>query len=187
VPLLTIGPGVDMLALAAAYDHELSNRFRLFRLGLMLTTIVVHGALVTSVGLALATWIKRPSRAIAMSVCVFVLVAIAWPICAYSAAPFGYAQGLAALSPVAAVALLADTAMIRGQVWSYHLWLTFWDVMVAYGAFGLLVLTIRSFDGCFGRMPEQIRRSAFITDVVAVSAGGIVIACGAGAIAVCAA
>ena len=34
----------------------------------MLTTILAHGALVTSVGLALATWIKRQSRAIAASV-----------------------------------------------------------------------------------------------------------------------
>ena len=68
VPLLTIGPGVDMLALAAGTDQEFSVRFRLVRLGLMLATIVVHGALLTSVGLALATWIEQQGRAIAMSV-----------------------------------------------------------------------------------------------------------------------
>ena len=45
--------------------------------------------------------------------------------------------------------------MIRGDVWSFQLWVTFWDVMVAYGAFGLFVLTIRSFDGCFGRITRS--------------------------------
>jgi ABC-type transport system involved in multi-copper enzyme maturation permease subunit len=183
VPLLAIGPGVDMLAWAAAHDDGQSVRFGLFRVGLMLTTILVHGALVTSVGLALATWLERQSRAIALSVSAFVLVAIAWPIWAYAAGPDGYAQCLSALSPVCAVVLLADQAMVSEQVWSFHLWLTFWDATVAYAAGGLLLLTIRSFDGCFGRIPDQRRRSTFFADVVAVAAGGIAIASVAFAIA----
>jgi hypothetical protein len=65
----------------------------------------------------------------------------------------------------------------KEQIWSFHLWLTSWDVMVAYVAFGLTMLTIRSFDGCFGRMSDQIRRTSFIAEVIALSAGGIGIAC----------
>jgi hypothetical protein len=48
--------------------------------------------------------------------------------------------------------------------------------MVAYVALGLLVLTIRSFDFSFGRMPDQIRRSTLVVDVAAVSAGAIAMA-----------
>jgi ABC-type transport system involved in multi-copper enzyme maturation permease subunit len=182
VPLLTIGPGVMMLALATSNNQELSVWFRLFRVDLMIATILVHGALITSVGLALATWIKRQSRAIAVSVCMFVLVGIAWPITAYMAGPWRYASGLAALSPITAAALLVDYGMIRGDVWGFHLWVAFWDVMVAYGAFGLYFLTVHSFDRCFGRMPEHVRRSSEAADLVVLSAGGISIACVAGAI-----
>ena len=89
VPLLAIGPCLDMLALAAAHDQGQSVRFGLFRVGLMLTTILVHGALVTSIGLALATWIEPQSRAIAVSVTVFVLVAIAWPVWPTPPGPLG--------------------------------------------------------------------------------------------------
>jgi hypothetical protein len=77
---------------------------------------------------------------------------------------------------VCAVVLLSDQAMVSEQIWRFHLWLTFWDAMVAYAAGGLLLLTIRSFDGCFGRIPDQPRRSTFFADVVAVAAGGIAIA-----------
>jgi ABC-type transport system involved in multi-copper enzyme maturation permease subunit len=182
VPRLTIGPGLMMLALATVYDRQVSMGFAVFRAGLMVATILVHGALVTGVGLALATWIKGQGRAIALSVCVFALVSVAWPITAYVVASWRNASGLAALSPVTAVALLADKGVIRGDIWSFHLWVTFWDVMVAYVAFGLTFLTVRSFDGCFGRAPEASRQSAFVEDVVKVLAGGIAIMCAAGAI-----
>ena len=49
---------------------------------LVIATILAHGALLTSIGLALAVWIKRPSRAIASSVGLFILIAAAWPILA---------------------------------------------------------------------------------------------------------
>jgi ABC-type transport system involved in multi-copper enzyme maturation permease subunit len=182
VPLFAIGPGLIMLALVAVDYRELSLRFRLLRFGLMVAMVLVHGAWIASLGLAVATWIKGHSRAIAFSVCAFVLVSVAWPITAYVAGPWRYASGLAALSPITAAALLFDKGMIRGDVWNFHLWVTFWDVMVAYGAFALLFLTIHSFDRYFDRMPDQVRRSPPSADLVALFAGGIAIACAAGAI-----
>jgi hypothetical protein len=170
-----------MLALTTAVEQEVSIPFRLFRVVLIIATILVHGALITSVGLALATWIKLQSRAIAVSVCVFVLVGIAWPIGVHGAGPVRLARSLAALSPITVAWLLPDKVMITGYLWSFHLWVTFWDIMVAYAAFGVLLLTIRSFDGCFGRTPDQIRRSPFVADLVVLLAGGVGIACVAGA------
>ncbi len=182
VPRLTIGPGLMMLALATVYDLQMSVGFQVFRAVLMVATILAHGALVTCIGLALASWIKGQSRAIALSVCAFVFVSVAWPITMYVVGSWRNASGLAALSPITAVALLADKGMIRGDVWSFHLWVTFWDVMVAYGAFGLLFLAIRSFDGCFGRTPDRIRRTPLVEYVIKFLAGGITIACVAAAI-----
>jgi ABC-type transport system involved in multi-copper enzyme maturation permease subunit len=183
VPGLTIGPGLVVLALATVYDRVLTIEVRLFHVGLLVATILVHGALITSVGVALATWVKHQSRAISLSVCSFLFVSLCWPITAYALAPWRYASGLAALSPITATALLIDIGMIRGDVRSFHFWVSFWDVMVAYGAFGLFVLTVHSFDRCFGRMPERVRRSSEVADVVVFSAGGIAIACAAGAVA----
>ena len=80
VLLLAIGPGLMGFALATADKipaqrsagsgtpasiEELSRGELLFGAGLLVATILVHGALLASVGLALATWIKRQGRAIA--------------------------------------------------------------------------------------------------------------------------
>jgi hypothetical protein len=183
VPRLLIGPSLIMLAAATVYDPEQSAAFRLFRAGLLVATILLHGALLTSVGLALATWIKGQSRAIAVSVTVFVLVAIAWPIVAFTAGSWRHSSGLAALSPITVVALVTDNGTIRGDVGHFHLWVAFWDVMVGYGAIGLLLLTIRSFDSCFGRTGDHVHRSPFIAALVRFFVGGITLACVAGAIA----
>src|SRR5208282_2286783 len=65
VPLLAIGPGLVVLALATAHtpppgpgtviNRELSLAYRLFAAALVVATILAHGALLTSIGLALAT------------------------------------------------------------------------------------------------------------------------------------
>ena len=34
-------------------------------------------------------------------------------------------------------------------------WITFWDIECLALALGLLWLTVRTFDGCFGRIPER--------------------------------
>ena len=50
------------------------------------------------------------------------------------------------------------------------------SALFALGAFGLLVLTVRSFDHCLERMPDRPRRSTFIADLKTVVAGGVAIA-----------
>ncbi len=91
---VVIGPG--LLALAMATARSSSNKFgpglppeyyRRITLGarcygafLVVATILAHGALITSVGLALAVWVKRQSRAIALSVGWFILVTAVLPI-----------------------------------------------------------------------------------------------------------
>src|SRR5207248_3183536 len=86
----TIGPGLVGLALATAREspslarpglppdffQEMSRGELLYGAALLVATILVHGAFLTSVGLVVATWIQRQSRAVAVSVGLFVMVAI---------------------------------------------------------------------------------------------------------------
>ena len=89
VPWLAAGPALLGLALAASpvlrsrRGGELAAMNlddRLAAGGLLAATILVHGALMTSLGVALATWVRRQGRAIGMNVTFFILLACAWPM-----------------------------------------------------------------------------------------------------------
>ena len=158
VPFLAIGPGLMVLALATArrivvppkrlagtmflpYATNLSLGMRLGAAALFVATILIYGAAFTSLGLALATWIKRQSRAIAATVSIFVLVAIGSPFLANSAAARG-AVGLTELSPIISAVALGEGIMmgsdrLRSTIW----WVGLWDVAAAATAIGLCWLT----------------------------------------------
>jgi len=175
VPLLAIGPGLMALALATARTGrspwppgggppQLSLAYRLFGVALLVATILAHGAATTSVGLALAIWIKRQSRAIAISVALFVLVAAGWPFLVSALGgrgPNRDALHLAALSPIFCAEYVAGVLAIRtDELTGFFWWVGFWVVQVTLLAAGVLWLSIRTFDRCFGRMPEWRRPSS---------------------------
>ncbi len=99
--LIAMAPALIALAMATArstssirgiaaglppeYYLENSLRDRIYGVLLVMATIVGHGALITSIGLALAVWIKRQSRAIAISVGLFVMILMAWPMFSFMA------------------------------------------------------------------------------------------------------
>jgi ABC-type transport system involved in multi-copper enzyme maturation permease subunit len=186
VPMLAIGPGLVGLAMATGDKKPpvgptlppfntagvFSSGTLLYCAALLVVTILVHGALLTSLGLALATWIPRQSRAIAISVCLFVTLAIGWPILAEASRRSNNALGFACLSPIMAAGGSADVLTIRASWFrAVPWWTTFWDVEVGVLAVGLLWLTVRTFDGCFGRIPERPRRTPLLTDFIIVLAG----------------
>jgi ABC-type transport system involved in multi-copper enzyme maturation permease subunit len=174
VPLLAIGPGLMALALATAhlapqpaagalnyFFHELSLSYRLFGVALLVATILAHAAATTSVGLALAVWLKRQSRAIEISIGLFVLVAIGWPIAVLvigGGGPADDSVGLAAASLIfssfyAGLILARRDVIFRNYFW----WTAFWVVEATLLAAGLLWLIIQTFDRAIGRMPERIQ------------------------------
>jgi ABC-type transport system involved in multi-copper enzyme maturation permease subunit len=186
VPLLTIGPGLVALALATAhktptpippgsmpeFHADLSRTELLYGAGLLVATILVHGALIASVGLALATWIKRQSRAIAGCVGLAVMVSAGWPMLVGVIRMGMEGQGMACLSPVVASFLFIDLLSIRIHQRRFLLWwTTFWDIECLVLAVGLLWLILRTFDGCFGRISERPRRTMVLSDVIVVLAG----------------
>ncbi len=187
VVFLAIAPGLLGFALATARDvnpkgpapagiarqyyEGLTRGEVLFGAGLMVATVLVHGALLASAGVALATWITRQSRAVALGVGFAVMVAAGWPIFVEVVQSPGSGGGPVFLSPIAAVAGLTTLLTSRILFYRNTLWsVTFWDIECLLLALGLLWLTVRTFDGCLGRIPERPRRTPFLSHVVAVLA-----------------
>jgi ABC-type transport system involved in multi-copper enzyme maturation permease subunit len=182
VPFLAIGPGLLALALATARVNARTARgimpfVKNLNLGVRLTaafflvaTILIYGAALGSLGVALATWIKRQSRAMATSVCIFVLIAVAWPVLMIG--PGRNAAGLAELSPIySAAALGEDLTMRTDHIATTLWWVGVWDATIAAAAIGLCWLAARTFDEAFGRIPERPRTSHWMADVVLAVAG----------------
>ncbi len=196
VVLMAICPGLMALAMVTARSDMMSAPWpgappeyyrvvtlgaRCYGVGVVIATIIAHGALITSVGLAMAVWIKRQSRAIAMSVGSFVLVTAAWPIVV--SIPFKPVPGriLAALSPVVTCTVFVNLLTTRTYGFAGDiLWSgTFWAVEVFVLAMGLLWLTVRTFDGCFDRISDQpervsVRIVVFMTLAGMMGAGSLV-------------
>jgi hypothetical protein len=121
---------------------------RLRDAGLLMITILAHGAATISAGVALAIWVKHRRRRIAATVCVFLLVALVWPIGVFFVSPIGFMpHGLYALSPLWAAGFLMDALINRqpapsGLLW----WIGVWDGVVTLFAIGLLYLAVRTLE-----------------------------------------
>jgi ABC-type transport system involved in multi-copper enzyme maturation permease subunit len=119
--------------------------------------IVAYGVAITSLGLALATWIARLGRAVALSVTAYVLVSVGWIFVLVALFPRGPGEsvmGLASLSPFYGVALLCEMIGHPDHQRAPNLlvWDSFW--MLGYCVAGLFLfgVTVRSFDRCLGRI-----------------------------------
>jgi ABC-type transport system involved in multi-copper enzyme maturation permease subunit len=180
VPLLAMGPGLVIFAMATARKAHApqlqpnpDGMTWIWGALLLIATILVHGALIASVGLAVAVWMKRQSRAIAASIAIAVLVAAAWPIFVGNIGIAAANEGMMSLSPVVAAIVLAETLSARFAPGTLRLswWITFWDIECLALALGLLWLTVRAFDGRLGRIPDRPRRRSVLSDVVGLLAG----------------
>ena len=147
---------------------------------LMIGLILAYAAAITSLGLAVATWIPRLGRAITVSVLSYLLVAAGWPFLmnmlpATPAAPtFGAIlwhqepdwNGLCLASPFFGIYATTEKAC---RLWSSHAnspWIRYgpslwqenlawpWIWIGIYSAIALLlaVATLLTFDHCLGRM-----------------------------------
>jgi ABC-type transport system involved in multi-copper enzyme maturation permease subunit len=157
---LSILPGVIVCVEARMYDGWAGC---LLYVGLM----AAYGAALTSLGLALATWIGRFGRAVTAMVIVYALVTIGWM--AVTVIAFGegdpVVRGLAAASPFYGIGGL--TATLSRDTFSepgnFQVWIVIWTVVYTLAAAGLCVATYGTFDRCLGRMTGP-RRKAPRTD-----------------------
>ncbi len=194
VLLLLIGPSVFALALATAYRParvlppgwpialygEFGLGMRLGLAGLAVATILIHGALIASVGLASAVWVARQGRAIAISIGFTLAIGGGWPILISTMRTGPDSRGLAALSPIVALAQILE--WLSREIFYNRMpfgWILFWDVECLILALGLVWLTIRTFDDCLGRIPDRPVHRSTLGDILMVlsammGAGGVV-------------
>jgi ABC-type transport system involved in multi-copper enzyme maturation permease subunit len=152
VPRLAVWPVLLAAALASRTGFALGP-------ALIGGLVLAYGAAITSLGLALATWLPRLDRAIGLTAGLYVVVTIA-------AVPAGMillgdgpgesGPGLASASPFWGVGF--SSAVFGGAVepgpgiGQQAAWLVLW--IAAYGlvALGLLLATLSTFDRCLGRI-----------------------------------
>lgn len=137
------------------------------------TDFLVSGALLVSLGVAIATWVPRLGRAVALNVMVFFLIGVGW---------FFFAElflrqlllttqngqwirwvisTLVSLSPIAGPLEAMDCLYDYSRFGRAQMWLA--SGLAITGklavAAGLFWLTVWTFDRCLGRMAESRRRA----------------------------
>jgi ABC-type transport system involved in multi-copper enzyme maturation permease subunit len=127
---------------------------------LMIGTILAQGAVITSLGLALATWVSRLGRAVAICVAAYVVFSIGWPILiavSVSDEPMGpcLVIGCPAAAVFAATGLIGPSEFaFRDHRDAYWAAVAIWMVVDLAVAAALFAATVSSFDRCLGRIPE---------------------------------
>ncbi|HEV3449104.1 MAG TPA: ABC transporter permease, partial [Gemmataceae bacterium] len=123
----------------------------------MLGLVLGYGAVITSLGLGLATWIKQPSRALTMSVTIYVLVSISWLPIAMLSERLGFTGSCLALaSPFFMVRELTNAALYhRGEMDVWDAWAALWTAAYPWVAACLFLMTLKTFDRCLGRLKES--------------------------------
>jgi ABC-type transport system involved in multi-copper enzyme maturation permease subunit len=132
---------------------------------LLLALIMAYGAVITSVGLAVATWVSRLGRAVALCVSLYVTFSIGWLIFVVvffsrdsaiaslilGSPPYGTVVATFAVMPEGHLMPAAEAGHI---VLAEVVWIT-----VGFLASALLfMLTVATFDHCLGRISESGER-----------------------------
>ena len=172
VPWLAVGPGLLGFALARDVSWwrrpqwlrygvpEIPWGDRIQACGLIVAVILVHGGLIISLGLGLATWLRRETRAIGVSITAFVLLSVVWPsLCLVSTESYRrqgqYVAIGAAVSPVYAISAVVNQLCRPDASWAPKIEeVAVCTGGVAVASFLILGMTIATFDRRMGRMPE---------------------------------
>jgi ABC-type transport system involved in multi-copper enzyme maturation permease subunit len=147
IPLLAILPTATVLVLGIGHPYTQFNWL------LVAGLILAYGAAITSLGLALATWIPRVTRAITFSVVAYVLMAVGWFFLVICLFPHEEGECIASASPFFGVGMLTAEIQHR-QDFHYNLicWDVFWIGAYFTVAVGLYLAVLLTFNRSLGRM-----------------------------------
>lgn len=155
VPWLTVLPALLGYVLATE-DSTLWMAFYL-----LIGLILAYGAALTSLGLALATWIARPGRVMSVAIGIHLLVTVGWIFLIMALSPrVDSAQGLMEASsffgPGMLTALMAEPRQFHNAMGARCLsWAMVWIAVDSLVALALYLAMWVSFDRCLGRVPER--------------------------------
>ena len=151
VPWLAVLPGILSLVV--------SRGERWLGAILVVCLMLAYGAALTSLGLALATWVSRLGRAVTLTVAAYVLVAVGVPTIVITLIPNGpgyhAGPGLAAASPFFGIGYLTDLMSEQQTApgWlNQVVWSGWWVLFYASFAALLLTMILLNFDRCLGRV-----------------------------------
>jgi ABC-type transport system involved in multi-copper enzyme maturation permease subunit len=145
--LLTVLPG--LVAAAVTFSSA-----QWWGIPLVMGLVLAYGAALTSLGLALATWISHPSRAQILSVILFVLMTIVPFLPLLLVRHVREMENLALASPFFGVGTLMfrlNDPFINRRGDETLAWSCVWLIVYLGAAIVLFVLTLSSFDRCLGR------------------------------------
>jgi ABC-type transport system involved in multi-copper enzyme maturation permease subunit len=154
VPVLAILPGLATAAIAWHHGHWSG-------VVLVVGLVVAYGSALTSLGLALATWVPRLGRAVGLCVAAHVGITVGWVVFVAiltPRAPGLTGPGLASFSPFLGVMLPnVEMQIPRPAPSQWHEavgWVTFWILVDAALAAALLTAVLLTFNRCLGRVDE---------------------------------
>ena len=156
VPRLAILPG--LLALGAALGERQFLMAAPFA-ALIAALIMAYGAVITSLGLALAAWQPRPGRAVALGVSAYLTLAVIYPaIVLMTLRRIGPDDVFFLwLSPFFGIFIPMGWVTWRAPslTWWQLVAISAWTLLASAIARGLLWVTLSSFDRLVGRVPES--------------------------------
>jgi ABC-type transport system involved in multi-copper enzyme maturation permease subunit len=153
VPNLAILPGVLAFA-ATRVDWLAAISFA----ALIASLVMAYGAVITSFGLAMATWQTRLQRAVACSVAAFLMATVVYPTIALTILPPNPENEFVLwLSPFFGMFIpMAHKTWRIGIPDTIDVTMLVWIVVIAAVDYAILRVTIASFDRHLGRMPAVL-------------------------------
>jgi ABC-type transport system involved in multi-copper enzyme maturation permease subunit len=153
VPRLLILPSLLAFALSL-------HTGRLWGMALMAALILAYGAAITSLGLALATWMPRMGRAVGTTVGLYTTMCLGWiplsfVICGDG--PGSEVLGVVAGSPLMGVGIYSSLLAGDGPRHEFvgqTAWTIFWAIAYGGVALALLLATLGTFNRCLGRVDD---------------------------------
>jgi ABC-type transport system involved in multi-copper enzyme maturation permease subunit len=132
---------------------------------LLLGLIIANSAVITSLGLIMATWVSYLGRAVTLCVSAYVVFSIGWVVVVFLIArPGQFLVPMVMGSPLygtifATMAIAPEELQLPGGVYSVSFGAFIWTVIDSIVALLLFLTVLATFDRCLGRVSEVAGRS----------------------------
>ncbi|WP_406696231.1 hypothetical protein V5E97_35110 [Singulisphaera sp. Ch08] len=145
-------PSLAVLPVLVVLSSDPLNSLYLPTALMTLVFVFIGGAVITGLGLAMATWCARLGRAVALTVSAYVVVAVGCLFIGMLFQSQHSGEGLMMASPFYFAGVLAADICGPGGGRQHLEWAVFWIVVYSMADLGLLGATLATFNRCLGRV-----------------------------------